>query len=117
MLGRAWKSGVKSQCCFRLRRTVSWWGKGRVSHGWTYQVIIVSYFVDIWALGGNHNIQVFSHKHGLVVFSPSDVNVTLAERRVRNCFVLFAGLIFFGKFWVISSDLERKISKAHVVCE
>jgi hypothetical protein len=77
----------------------------------------VSYFVDIWALGGNHNIQVFSHKHGLVVFSPSDVNVTLAERRVRNCFVLFAGLIFFGKFWVISSDLERKISKAHVVCE
>lgn len=102
MLGNEW--------CLPILRTVS--RVGEVSHGCTYQVIIVSYFVNIRTLGGDDNIQIFSHKHGLVVFSPADVNVTLAEGWVCNCFIFFAGLVFFGKFRGISFDLERKNVKS-----
>lgn len=71
----------KSLPPFSADRTVFWAGEWvEIAHHCTYQVIIVSYFVDIWTLGGNNNIQEFSHKHGLVVFSPSNINVTLAER-------------------------------------
>lgn len=70
----------KSQRLLHQKGSVLGGGRVGIAHGCPYQVIIVSYFVDIRTLGGNNNIQVFSHKHGLVVFSPSDVDVTLAER-------------------------------------
>lgn len=46
----------------------------------TYQVIIVSYFVNIWTFGGNNNIQIFSYEHRFIVSSPVNIKVTLAER-------------------------------------
>lgn len=71
----------KSLPPFSANRTVFWAGdRAEIALHCTYQVIIVSYFVNIWTLGGNNNIQEFSHEHGLVVFSPSNINVTLAER-------------------------------------
>jgi hypothetical protein len=51
-----------------------------IYHYCTYQVIIVSYFVNVWTLGGNNDIHIFSHKQSFVVFSPINIKVALTTR-------------------------------------
>lgn len=80
-------------------------------HYYTYQVIIVSYFVNVWTFGGNNNIQIVSHEQRFIGSRPVNVKVTLAERWILYCSVISAGLIFFWEIWVVGPDLKRNISE------
>lgn len=49
-------------------------------HYCTYQVIVVSYFVNIWTFGGNNNIHIFSYEQRFIASSPVNIKVTFTER-------------------------------------